>query len=89
MNIDICKKCKSQQELYVDIHKSLNDTIIVVEISILSEHHYNLYKTICEFYFNATNDYDDYEFINIKPNKSCPYYMEHLMSEWNKEKNEY
>ena len=29
MNIDICKKCKSQQELYVDIHKSLNDTIIV------------------------------------------------------------
>ena len=82
MNLDICKKCKSKQELYVDIHKYMNKTVMV-NIYVVSDPRYLLYKSVCEFYFfDDTND-NDYEFINIKPNKSCPYYMEHLMSEWN------
>ena len=97
MNLDICKKCN--EGCIICFKNKKNDHFILSQFFIPYSSEFMLVSEKIFYHDNKNwfcikdkdkiknNDYyipEENDFNIVELNKSCPYYMEHLMSEWNK-----
>lgn len=95
MNIEICKKCKMYPEYFIKQHDLDNKKNIHYFYGYNKKYFEECDAWPCIIIEKSSKNYSRDDFSvdeifshkNIKPDKrSCPYYLEHQISDWNKKK---
>lgn len=99
MNIEICKKCECNLYLFNNVFYNKKEILCMTDkivnyyyiddkyfkyiLKCLNNKHLDEYTQWC---FDFSSRINDLNWKKIEANKTCPYYIEHELSEWNKGK---